>query len=98
MQFKAEIPWESQFQVTLPKGIRAKTGNIGISEPVAVTYATPSKVMVVEKMSSYDLTKGEDVLFTPGKETSLSTGSTLCYTFSQVIRKKSFEKAFHVES
>ncbi len=97
VQFHDDLPWESQFKVTLPEGVRTKTGDVGTAEPVTVTYATPGKEMKVEKVSTYDINTFDETLFTPDKELLITAGSGVCYTFSQSVDKKSFEKAFHAE-
>lgn len=97
VQFKDELPWESKIKVTLPAGVLAKKGTIGITEPVTVTYATPSKKMEVTKVGSYEFTIGNELVYKPNEETLVEQGSGVCYEFSQTIDKKSFEKAFTVD-
>lgn len=98
VSFKQELPWESQFKATLPKGVLGKKGDLGLAEPVTVTYLTPGKKMIVEKVISYSIENAEEVVFQPGKESRADAGSGICFYFSQAIQKKSFEKAFHVEA
>jgi uncharacterized protein YfaS (alpha-2-macroglobulin family) len=98
VSFKQELPWESQIKVTLPKGVLGKKGDLGLGEPVTVTYLTPGKKMTVEKVTSYSIENAEEVVFRPGKEFQADAGSGICFYFSQAILKKSFEKGFHVES
>jgi uncharacterized protein YfaS (alpha-2-macroglobulin family) len=97
VQFKEELPWESGVTVTLPAGVLARKGTIGISEPVTVAYKTPGKTMAVEKVMSYQFSDAEEIAFKPNQETLVEMGSGVCYHFTQSIDKKSFEKAFNVE-
>lgn len=97
VQFKEELPWESGIKVTLPAGALAKKGSISLTEPVTVTYKTPGKKLLVEKVDAYGPSDAAEIVFQPNRETVAEMGSGVCYHFTQAIDKKSFERAFHVE-
>lgn len=102
VRFTEELPWSAEIKVTLPRGLGAKEGTIGTSEDVVLAYKTPDRKMRVEKVAAIDMEEqGEEgpleIVLAPGRKQTLSAGSGICYTFTQAIEKKSFEKAFRIE-
>ncbi len=100
--FGDSLPWNRKIRVTLPAGVLPAAGEVGSAAETTAAYTTPEKEFVLEKVVAidpeYDGEGERDKPLPAGRRAKVKATSGICFVFTQPIEKKSFERAFHVES
>ncbi len=100
--FAEELPWKSTLKVKLPAGLLSERGTLGSQKEFSQTFATPEKNLKINRVwAAPNASQGggqDEIGLKPSQTATLQAGDSVCYEFSQPIRKKSFQKAFHAEN
>lgn len=95
VSFPENLPWGVNLQMTIPKGTRARKGNLGVVSDITANYQTPGPQLLVERVFRSDDSSEQPL--SSDKEEGITFKSGVCYKFSQPIKQNSFEKAFSAQ-
>ncbi len=95
IQIENDLPWGEKFQIRLPEGVRANRGDLGTASLFSAAFETPAKELKLDSVEAMSASEGQIISLTPEKESVVQFDSQVCFSFNQMIEKKSFEKAFH---